>query len=76
MLVFFLEITLLTMVSGSSSASGCSASRCWVSTGEPYGPVRVVLRTFLLCLAVPALIWDRDGRGLHDKAAGSVVLTR
>ncbi|GAA1274335.1 RDD family protein [Planotetraspora silvatica] len=34
----------------------------------------VLIRTFLLCLAVPALIWDRDRRGLHDRAAGTVVV--
>lgn len=38
------------------------------------GPLRAVIRTVLLCLAVPALIWDRDQRGLHDKAAGTVLL--
>jgi uncharacterized RDD family membrane protein YckC len=35
-------------------------------------PLRVLLRTVLLFLAVPALIWDRDGRGLHDRLAGTV----
>ncbi|GGN84464.1 RDD family protein [Streptomyces albiflavescens] len=35
-------------------------------------PLRALLRTILLFLAVPALIWDRDGRGLHDRAAGTV----
>ncbi|MEV6740643.1 RDD family protein [Streptomyces sp. NPDC051104] len=35
-------------------------------------PLRVVLRTLLLCLAIPPLIWDRDGRGLHDRVAGTV----
>ncbi|MCM2428867.1 RDD family protein [Streptomyces sp. RKAG337] len=34
------------------------------------GPV--VLRTVLLLLVIPALVWDRDGRGLHDKAAQAV----
>ena len=29
------------------------------------------LRTALLLLLIPALIWDRDGRGLHDKVAGT-----
>ncbi|MEO3752237.1 RDD family protein [Streptomyces sp. B6B3] len=33
---------------------------------------RAALRTLLLSLAVPALVWDRDGRGLHDRAAQSV----
>jgi uncharacterized RDD family membrane protein YckC len=35
---------------------------------------RVAVRTVLLCLVVPALVWDRDGRGLHDRAVGSVVV--
>jgi uncharacterized RDD family membrane protein YckC len=34
----------------------------------------VVVRTFLLLLFVPAVIYDRDRRGLHDKAAGCVVV--
>jgi uncharacterized RDD family membrane protein YckC len=34
----------------------------------------VVVRTVLLVLVVPAVIYDRDRRGLHDKAAGCVVV--
>jgi hypothetical protein len=26
----------------------------------------------LFFLAIPALVWDRDGRGLHDRLAGTV----
>lgn len=37
-------------------------------------PVQVLVRTALLVLAVPALIWDRDGRGLHDKGAATVLV--
>lgn len=37
-------------------------------------PVQVVVRTALLCLVIPAAIWDRDGRGLHDRAAGTIVV--
>ncbi len=36
----------------------------------------VLIRTALLLLLVPALITDRDGRGLHDKAAGTAVVRR
>jgi uncharacterized RDD family membrane protein YckC len=35
---------------------------------------RIVLRTLLLCLVIPAVIWDSHGRGLHDRAAGSIVV--
>jgi uncharacterized RDD family membrane protein YckC len=34
----------------------------------------VVVRTILLLLVVPAVIYDRDRRGLHDKAADCVVV--
>lgn len=38
------------------------------------GFVPVALRTALLVLLVPAVVTDRDGRGLHDRAAGTVVV--
>ncbi|MGI9824538.1 RDD family protein [Agromyces sp. Marseille-Q5079] len=39
------------------------------------GPWRPVVRTLLLVIVVPALVWDSDQRGFHDKVAGT-VLTR
>ncbi|MFF9812646.1 RDD family protein [Streptomyces sp. NPDC014006] len=35
-------------------------------------PLRALVRSVLLCLAIPALVWDRDGRGLHDRLAKTV----
>ncbi len=40
----------------------------------PVGLPRAVVRTALLMLVVPALIWDADGRGLHDRAAGTAIV--
>lgn len=40
----------------------------------PPAPVRVLVRTALLVLLLPALVWDADNRGFHDKAAGTAVL--
>lgn len=34
---------------------------------------RAVVRSVLLCLAIPPLLWDADQRGLHDRAAGTLV---
>lgn len=42
----------------------------WVGWWRPW------VRTLLLCLVIPAVIWDRDQRGLHDKAAGTVLVRR
>lgn len=44
--------------------------------GAPLTPLSVVIRTVLLMLVIPAVVWDRDGRGLHDRAAGTVELNR
>ena len=37
-------------------------------------PWRAVVRTLLLFLLVPAVIWDRDGRGLHDRYSDTAVV--
>lgn len=44
--------------------------------GGPLTPLAVVVRTALLLVVIPAAIWDRDGRGLHDRLAGTVELNR
>lgn len=49
------------------------AGDSWV----PYvGLLKAAIRTVLLCLVIPATIWDADNRGLHDKAAGTVLVRR
>ncbi|WP_345802606.1 RDD family protein [Microbacterium sp. AZCO] len=42
--------------------------------GAWVGLWRPIVRTVLLVLVIPAVIWDADQRGLHDKAAGTVLL--
>jgi len=42
--------------------------------GGSMAPWRPLVRTLLLCLAIPALIWDRDQRGLHDRVAGTLLV--
>jgi uncharacterized RDD family membrane protein YckC len=40
----------------------------------PIGLTRAVLRTVLLFILVPAVVWDRDGRGLHDRFTDTAVV--
>ncbi|GAA0477750.1 RDD family protein [Paractinoplanes deccanensis] len=47
-----------------------------VADGGAIGLLRGLIRGVLLGLFIPALINDGDGRGLHDRAAKSVVLRR
>jgi uncharacterized RDD family membrane protein YckC len=42
--------------------------------GGAIGIPRGLLRGVLLALLVPAVIMDADRRGLHDRAAGSIVV--
>lgn len=35
-----------------------------------------IVRTLLICLVIPAVIWDRDQRGAHDRLIGTVLVRR
>ncbi|MCU1659225.1 MAG: domain containing protein [Pseudonocardiales bacterium] len=37
-------------------------------------PFRAIVRTALLLVLLPAVIWDRDGRGLHDRFTDTAVV--
>lgn len=37
-------------------------------------PLALLVRTLLLCLAIPPVVTDADRRGLHDRAAGTTVV--
>lgn len=43
-------------------------------TGGWIGLWRPVVRTLLLALVIPVLVWDSDQRGFHDKIAGTVLI--
>jgi uncharacterized RDD family membrane protein YckC len=38
------------------------------------GVWRPLVRAVLLALLIPALVWDSDSRGFHDKIAGTVLV--
>jgi uncharacterized RDD family membrane protein YckC len=37
-------------------------------------PGRILVRTLLLFLLVPAVVYDRDGRGMHDRLSDTAVV--
>ncbi len=43
--------------------------------GAP-GLLSGAVRAGLVCLVIPAVVWDRDGRGLHDVAASTAIVRR
>lgn len=73
-------IILFTLIVLTLGTVGCTPGKrlfglrvVALATGRVH-PLRALLRTILLFLALPALIWDRDGRGLHDRMAGTVEI--
>lgn len=42
--------------------------------GAWVGLWRPIVRTLLLVVVIPAVIWDPDQRGMHDKAVGTVLI--
>ena len=76
LLVFLVEVTLFTGVAGASF--GQLALRVVVARvdGRPMTILSALVRTVLICLVIPPVVFNRDNRGLHDLAAGTVTLNR
>ncbi|MGH3096756.1 MAG: RDD family protein [Streptosporangiales bacterium] len=73
--VFALEHILLVGTLGFTIGHRVAGIRVVrVGGGGPPGPLRALVRTFSLCVFIPALLMDRDYRGLHDRAAGTVAV--
>lgn len=47
-----------------------------VTGAGPPGLLAGAVRAVLLCLVIPAVVWDADGRGMHDRLAGTVIVRR
>jgi uncharacterized RDD family membrane protein YckC len=74
-LVLIAEYAFFLGLFGQTPGMWLAGLRCVsVATGNPIGLFRAALRGALLCLAVPAMIMDGQRRGLHDRAAGSIVV--
>ncbi|NHN55987.1 RDD family protein [Calidifontibacter sp. DB0510] len=74
LLVFMVENVLLVGTLGSTIGHRLFGMRVVGVDGGPAKPLQALIRTVLLALVIPAVIWDKDQRGFHDKAAGTVLL--
>jgi uncharacterized RDD family membrane protein YckC len=72
--VFAAEYVLLVGTIGMTFGMRLFGIRVAALSGARPAFGAVLIRTLLLCLLVPALIWDRDQRGLHDRAAGTIAV--
>jgi RDD family len=75
--VFGVLSWLLTAAFGATAGKRLAGIRVACLDGrERVGLLWSLERAVLLVLLVPAVIWDRDFRGLHDRAASTVVVIR
>ena len=74
-LVWFVITSVMVALFGFTAGKALFGLRVVRLDGRPMvGPLRAVPRTLLTALLLPAAIGDADGRGLHDKATGTVVV--
>ncbi len=71
--MFALENLLLVSLTGSTVGHRLLGMQVWQVRRGTF-PLQVLVRTLLLCLFVPALVTSKDGRALHDVAAGTKIV--
>ena len=72
--VFALEIYVLTALTGSTVGKRLVGIRVMRIGGGPVGFGWALVRTAILLTVVPPLLTDRDLRGMHDRAANTIVV--
>ncbi|MGH3413393.1 MAG: RDD family protein [Marmoricola sp.] len=71
LIVFFAQTALGTMTVGGSFGQMLTRIRVLRTDGRRLGPLAAMLRTALVCVVIPPLVFRPDGRGLHDLATDS-----
>ena len=72
--VFAVEDYLLTALTGLTLGKRLCGIRVARLDGRPVGLGWGLVRTLLLLTVIPPLVTDRDLRGLHDRAANTIVI--
>ena len=72
--VFAVEVYGLTALTGFTVGKRLLGLRVVRLDGKPVGLWWALVRTALLLAVVPPLVFDSDLRGLHDKAANTLVI--
>jgi len=74
LVLFAVEVYLLTAVSGLTVGKRLLGLRAIRTDGSRPGFKWAAVRTILLLFVIPACLTDRDHRGLHDRAADTIVI--
>jgi uncharacterized RDD family membrane protein YckC len=74
LILYTLEVYLLTAISGLTVGKRLLRIRAIRTNGGNPGFKWAAVRTVLLLFVLPACLTDRDLRGLHDRAADTIVV--
>jgi uncharacterized RDD family membrane protein YckC len=75
--IFVLVHAFFVGLFGQTVGMALARIRCVsIVDGGAVGLPRAIVRALLLAIVIPAVINDADGRGLHDRAARSVMVQR
>lgn len=74
LVIFFALQTLFIPTMGASFGHRMLGLRIVALDGTWVGFARAGLRSALLVVVIPALVWDSDQRGFHDKVAGTALI--
>jgi uncharacterized RDD family membrane protein YckC len=72
--LYTFEVYVLTAISGLTIGKRLLGIRAVRTNGSNPGFKWAALRTLLLLFIIPACLTDRDMRGLHDRAADTIVV--
>ena len=73
--LFFVEVWVLTSLTGASLGQKIFGLRVVrFADGSAVSPVQALVRTFFLVLVVTAVTYDENGRGIHERISGTVLI--
>ena len=76
LLVFWVEASFFTALLGGSFGQLVMRVAVVHIDGRPVSLFVALVRTLMICLVVPPVIYNLDRRGLHDLAARTVTIRR
>ena len=73
--IFAIENLLLVSTLGTTLGHRLLGLRVVRDDGAAFvGVPKALGRTALLCLVIPAVVWDEEGRGMHDRLVGTRIV--
>jgi uncharacterized RDD family membrane protein YckC len=76
MAIFLAEVTVFTAIAGGSFGQLALRLAVVRLDGRRVNLLQALVRTALICLVIPPVVFNRDNRGLHDLAVGTITVNR